>query len=164
MAETNIKKNANGYGYLGLYKSPTYASWNAMKQRCDNPNAPEYELYGGRGVTYPDEWKTFKGFVDDMGVRPNGTSLDRINPFGNYSKDNCRWATKLEQQHNLRCQKRQDAGVYWSKQRKCWQAKIYFNNKQYGKRFIDKDEAITWRENKLAKLWEEYNNGNYEFN
>lgn len=78
-------------------KQRTKSTWRNMKSRCRNPNATGYELYGGRGIAYAPHWHTFTGFLQDMGVRPEGRSLDRIDPDGNYTKENCRWATPVEQ-------------------------------------------------------------------
>lgn len=79
-----------------------------MKGRCDNPKNPKYPIYGGRGITYPAHWATFDGFLADMGERPEGHSLDRIDTNKSYSPDNCRWATPKEQSSNLRCNVRYD--------------------------------------------------------
>jgi hypothetical protein len=81
---------------------PTYNSWQNMKARCDNPNNPRYQHYGERGITYPSSWKEYKNFRRDMGKRPPGTSLDRINVEESYSSQNCRWATPNEQGRNQR--------------------------------------------------------------
>lgn len=91
----------------GHYKNnkytPTYKTWLSMKQRCNNPHAPNYALYGGRGIKICKEWNdNFIAFLSDMGERPKGTSLDRINSNGDYCKENCRWATPKEQSMNLR--------------------------------------------------------------
>lgn len=67
-----------------------------------SPGATGYEQYGGRGVEICSKWHTFEGFVEDMGERPNGTTLDRKDPDGNYELSNCRWATKSEQANNTR--------------------------------------------------------------
>jgi len=83
--------------------SPTFKSWESMKQRCFNSKNHKYPIYGGRGIKVCDRWKdSFKNFLDDMGERPKGKTLDRINPDGNYEPLNCRWATNLEQRHNRR--------------------------------------------------------------
>lgn len=86
----------------GFYNSSTYQSWKMMKARCQRPTYDAYQNYGGRGITVCDAWQTFEGFLADMGERPKGTSLDRIDVDGNYEPSNCKWATKLEQVQNMR--------------------------------------------------------------
>ncbi len=78
-----------------------YSSWNAMKTRCDNKSHKAYPRYGGRGITYDPAWKDFKNFLKDMGLKPDSKmELERIDNNKNYSKDNCKWATKKEQTRN----------------------------------------------------------------
>ena len=84
----------------GMYGTPTYKSWSEMKQRCKNPFHSKSDCYVG--VTYCEEWEKFENFFRDMGVRPEGTTLDRINPYGNYEPSNCRWADILTQENNRR--------------------------------------------------------------
>ncbi|OHD24264.1 MAG: hypothetical protein A2Y38_20065 [Spirochaetes bacterium GWB1_59_5] len=72
--------------------------WNGMKQRCTNANRFDHKYYGGKGVRYAAKWETLEGFNDDMGARPTTKhTLDRADPAGDYTKENCRWATRLEQ-------------------------------------------------------------------
>ncbi len=84
----------------------TYITYSSMKVRCLNPNKDNYEYYGGRGIKICDRWldldNGYKNFLDDMGYRPEGTTLDRIDVNGNYEPDNCRWATNSEQIRNQR--------------------------------------------------------------
>lgn len=82
--------------------SPTYKSWHMMKQRCTNPKNTQYHDYGGRGISMCPSWVSFDQFLHDMGERPQGTTLDRKDNSLGYNPDNCRWATKSEQQRNRR--------------------------------------------------------------
>jgi hypothetical protein len=80
-----------------MYGTPTYKSWSGMKYRCGNPKRKDY-----KDISYCARWNDFRLFFKDMGVRPLGRTLDRINVFGNYCKENCRWATRKEQGRNKR--------------------------------------------------------------
>jgi len=84
----------------GYTKTPTYGTWQAMRKRCTNPRDTYFNYYGGRGITVCDSWNTFANFLEDMGERPKGMTIDRINTNGNYCKDNCKWSTSEEQANN----------------------------------------------------------------
>ena len=86
----------------GMYGTPTYRSWQNMKQRCLNPKHHKYRLYGARGITVCDRWLHFPNFLADMGPRPPDTTIDRIDPDGHYEPGNCRWASPALQRQNQR--------------------------------------------------------------
>lgn len=95
--------------YRGDTHKPEYSVYRQMLDRCYLPTAPNFQWYGGKGVTVTKRWRRgedgktgFQCFEEDMLPRPVGLTLDRINPMGDYSKENCRWATWEEQRHNLR--------------------------------------------------------------
>lgn len=85
---------------------PLYSVWQGMLRRCYTPTTRQFHDYGGRGIAVCERWRGadgFKNFVSDMGVRPEGCTLDRYpNNDGNYEPGNCRWATRKQQQYNLR--------------------------------------------------------------
>lgn len=85
---------------------PSYGSWYAMIRRCTSSKHDHWHNYGGRGITVCEEWLDFDKFVKDMGVRPEGKTIDRIDNDKGYCKDNCRWATPKEQRANMRPRKR----------------------------------------------------------
>ena len=73
-----------------------------MRNRCNNPNSSQYSDYGGRGITICERWDDFNLFVEDMGERPDGYTLDRIDNNGDYTPSNCQWSSRLHQQRNRR--------------------------------------------------------------
>ncbi len=86
----------------GSSKTPEYEIWKTMRSRCNNPNSDVYKYYGGRGIRVCKRWDSFKNFIGDMGPKPEGKSLDRIDNAKDYCPDNCRWATRTEQTQNRR--------------------------------------------------------------
>lgn len=94
------------HGHCRGTPSPTWCSWQGMRQRCSNPHLHAYQHYGGRGIKVCDRWHDFANFLADMGERPSGKTLDRIGPNGDYEPGNCRWATAKQQTRNRRSSKR----------------------------------------------------------
>jgi hypothetical protein len=87
---------------LGKTTSPTYNSWRGMLDRCTSESHKDFIYYGARGIKVCERWLKFENFFADMGERPKGRTIDRIDGNGQYELANCRWATSLEQRHNTR--------------------------------------------------------------
>ena len=134
----------------GWWGTPTYWSWVGMKQRCNNPKGIAYKNYGGRGIKVCPEWEgSFGAFLRDMGEKPEGYSLDRINSDGDYTPDNCRWADRFTQASNQRRAPTKSGKVGVTKHHKVdmWEARITRKGQLYYLGlYKDLDEAVSTRE------------------
>lgn len=102
LAEHSRNSTKHGYCKTGQVH-PLYQTWSNMIQRCENQKIPGFYNYGGRGIRVCERWRTsFANFLEDMGDKPADTSLDRIDPNGNYEPTNCRWADSSVQHRNRR--------------------------------------------------------------
>lgn len=95
----------------GLRGTPTYNTWSNMIQRCTNPGAGSYCYYGARGIKVCDRWRDLHAFVEDMGLRPEGMTIDRIDYDGDYEPGNCRWADAATQAANRRAYRPREVRV-----------------------------------------------------
>jgi hypothetical protein len=99
------KKNAIKITKHGLHKTPLYKVWCSMLQRCRNPNNKGYKYYGGRGIKVCKRWSKFQNFLTDMGDRPEGMTIERVNNDGDYKPSNCKWVSHKENCNNRRNKK-----------------------------------------------------------
>ena len=134
----------------GMRHTPTYKTWCSMKERCLNSNSKSYEEYGSKGISIYEPWKeSFEEFLKDMGVRPEGTSLDRIDPEKDYTPDNCQWADASNQAFNKTLKITNTSGktgVSYNAERDRWVAGITCNYEHiYLGSFKDKKSAIDAR-------------------
>lgn len=97
-------KNQTTHGHAARdSKSKTHMTWNAMKQRCNNPNHSKFAQYGALGITVCQRWNdSFEAFLEDMGERPDGMTIDRKDGTKGYSPENCKWSTPTQQQRNIK--------------------------------------------------------------
>lgn len=118
-----------------------YRRWAAMKSRCNTPSATNYNIYGGRGITYCPEWETFENFYNDMGEGfSDELELDRINVNGDYCKENCRWTTHEENNYNKTRQLNNTSGksgVSFNSKRKQWRSYINKDKKRIELGYFD---------------------------
>lgn len=141
----------------GGWKKSSYNTWRAMMRRCYNAKDKDYKRYGAIGITVCPEWHDYLNFAADMG-EPEGTqTLDRIDPYGDYIKENCRWSTPTVQARNTRVRKTNKSGAIGVHLRGSkWYAEITFRKKKYYSRACETlEEATAARKELERKHWGE---------
>lgn len=149
--DANYKvKHQEKHGMTHTHKRELHV-WQGMKKRCYDPNHPRYKNYGGRGITVYPEWrKSFKAFIEYMGERPEGLTLDRIDNDGNYEPGNVRWATYYQQNEN-----RSNVKRYKGLTRRAWAEKLKIHlgtYKAYCVRYGDENAVKHYLKLKEVKL------------
>lgn len=134
----------------GMTESTTYKTWLSMKERCTNPNSQSYKEYGGVGVLVCERWiNSFENFLEDMGVRPRGMSLNRINSVNLYSKETCEWASCSLQGYDQKIRNTNTSGktgVSYNNRQQKWCSYIHKDNKRIHLGFFElKEDAIKAR-------------------
>jgi hypothetical protein len=132
-----IKKRFTTHGLIG---TPIYRSWAAMLSRCRNPKDQACKHYGGRGIHVCGRWQRFENFFTDMGEKPKGLTIERINNDKGYFPANCKWATATEQVRNRRINKNNRTGIVgasWNKWAKKYVATIGAGSKQIHLGYFD---------------------------
>lgn len=104
-AVSTMKRKHGHCGKDHTFRTSTYEVWHGMTKRCRNSKSKAWRIYGGRGITVCERWRSFENFLADMGERPAGMTLDRRDNDGNYEPANCRWATQAEQCQNKQTSK-----------------------------------------------------------
>lgn len=144
----------HGHTSDGEY-SAEYFTWRSMKNRCKNKDNPNYNHYGGRGISYQDSWEHFENFLSDMGKRTDGLTLDRIDNNGNYTKQNCRWVSQSINNANRRNTRELPIGVFKNKSKKLRYSVRFYKDKKtlnFGS-YKTLSEAIEIAKKKHKEIW-----------
>ena len=154
----NRKKHISKHG---LTNSTTYQSWKNMKSRCNNHKLKEYVNYGGRGITYDPRWESFENFYEDMGSKPDSDfMLDRIDVYGNYTPENCRWVDRSVSNYNRRKLDKNVSGrtgVYWHGASMMWVVECQRGREsRVVKYFNSFEEAVNFRKQLEFDMYEEF--------
>ena len=139
----------------GMYRTPTYKTWNDMLQRCNNQKHACYKDYGGRGITVCDRWLKFENFLKDMGKKPEDLTIERVDNNKGYFKKNCIYTTQMEQTHNTRVQKRSITGIAGvARYKNIYKVTITENYKKHNIGYFDTlKQAAKAREAAELKYW-----------
>lgn len=142
----------------GMTDAPTYNTWRGMRERCTNVNNSHYSFYGGRGITICDRWlESFENFYEDMGEKPEGLTLERIDIDGNYCPENCKWDTPTNQAYNTSKKSNNTSGrtgVGFKKEKQKYFATISKDKQHFWLGFHDTfEEAVEAREKAELELY-----------
>jgi hypothetical protein len=138
----------------GGWQKSSYNTWRAMVRRCTNQNDKDFHKYGGRGITVCAEWLEYTKFAADMGEPVGDQTLDRIDPYGDYNKENCRWASLTVQARNIRKPVRNKTGAIGVVQKAGkWVAQITHEKKKYSKAFKTFEDAVIGRKELERLYW-----------
>lgn len=124
-------------------RNRTYGTWRSMLRRCETPHDPSYDRYGAMGVAVCERWHDYDAFLADMGPKPDGTVIDRIDNDRGYSPDNCRWATHKESSRNRRSTKlnhQATAVIRWARRAGkniSLVSRLYGINRPHAQRILD---------------------------
>lgn len=144
----------------GMYKASEYKTWVSMLQRCNNSKHVAYKYYGGRGIIVCPEWaNSFIIFFKDMGPKPKGLTLERIDNKGNYEPNNCEWASRIVQSRNQRLRKDNKTGINgiaWYERRQKYRVRITANHTEHWiGYFATLEQAKIARQEAEQKYWRE---------